>query len=75
MTRERIYIETMQRILTHSKKVIVDSKSVNAPIILPPDLFRSSAPPAPPEQQAQPSPGQDQGTTQGQDSQGQGSPQ
>jgi membrane protease subunit HflK len=64
MTRQRIYIETMQRILTHSKKVIVDSKSVNAPIILPPDLFRSSAPPSPPpeaqsDQQAQPS--QDQG--------------
>ena len=78
MTRERIYIETMQRILTHSKKVIVDSKSVNAPIILPPDLFRSSAPPAPPpeapaEQQAQPQ-AQDQSAAQGQD-QSQGSPQ
>lgn len=79
MTRERIYIETMQRVLTHSKKVIVDSKSVNAPIILPPDLFRSSAPPAPPpeapaEQQAQPQ-AQDQGAAQGQDTQSQGAPQ
>ncbi|HEY2049389.1 MAG TPA: FtsH protease activity modulator HflK [Caulobacteraceae bacterium] len=64
MTRQRIYIETMQRILTHSKKVIVDSKSVNAPIILPPDLFRSSPPQPPeipPEQQPQASQGQDQG--------------
>jgi membrane protease subunit HflK len=78
LTRQRIYIETMQRILTHTKKVIVDSKSVNAPIILPPDLFRSSAPPAPPEapaEQAQPSQGQDQGAPQGQDSQSQGAPQ
>jgi len=80
MTRERIYIETMQRILTHSKKVIVDSKSVNAPIILPPDLFRSSSPPAPPpeapaEQQTAPPQGQDQGAVQGQGGQSPGAPQ
>jgi modulator of FtsH protease HflK len=72
LTRQRIYIETMQRILMHSKKVIVDSKSVNAPIILPPDLFRSAAPPPQPPET---SPDQQGQTSQGQDSQSQGSPQ
>jgi membrane protease subunit HflK len=42
LTRERLYIETMQRVLTHSHKVIVDAKGSTAPIILPPDAFRSS---------------------------------
>jgi membrane protease subunit HflK len=39
-TRERLYIETMQRVLARSNKVIVDSKGASAPIILPPDVFR-----------------------------------
>jgi len=39
-TRDRLYIETMQRVLARSNKVIVDSKGASAPIILPPDVFR-----------------------------------
>jgi membrane protease subunit HflK len=33
----------MQQILSHTHKVIVDAKGANAPIILPPDAFRSTA--------------------------------
>jgi membrane protease subunit HflK len=40
VTRDRLYIETMQRVLARSNKVIVDSKGASAPIILPPDVFR-----------------------------------
>ena len=40
VTRQRLYIETMERVLKGSKKVIVDSKGATAPIILPPDAFR-----------------------------------
>jgi modulator of FtsH protease HflK len=40
VTRQRLYIETMERVLRNSKKVIVDSKGASAPIILPPDAFR-----------------------------------
>jgi len=40
VTRERLYIETMQRVLEKSNKVIVDGKGASAPIILPPDVFR-----------------------------------
>lgn len=39
-TRDRIYIETMQRVLQRSNKVIIDSEGATAPIILPPDVFR-----------------------------------
>jgi membrane protease subunit HflK len=45
VTRERLYIEMMQEVLSHSHKVIVDAKGTTAPIILPPDLFRNAAPP------------------------------
>jgi membrane protease subunit HflK len=46
VTRQRLYIETMERVLANSNKVVVDSKSTSAPIILPPDVFRprTSAP-------------------------------
>lgn len=44
VTRDRLYIETMQRVLTASNKVIVDSKGGATPIILPPDVFRPRAP-------------------------------
>ena len=49
VTRERLYLETMQRVLSKSNKVIVDTKGSNAPIILPPDMFRAreAAAPAP----------------------------
>jgi len=39
-TRDRIYIETMQRVLQRSNKVIIDSNGASAPVILPPDIFR-----------------------------------
>ena len=46
VTRERLYIETMQRVLANSNKVIIDSKGANAPVILPSETFRprTSAP-------------------------------
>lgn len=48
VTRDRLYIETMERILARSNKVVVDSKGASAPIILPPDVFRPKGPPAAP---------------------------
>jgi membrane protease subunit HflK len=47
VTRERLYLETMERVLNRSNKVIVGSKGSTAPIVLPPDLFqrRQAAPP------------------------------
>jgi len=48
VTRDRLYIETMQRILQSSNKVVIDAKGATAPIILPPDVFRPKAQPAPP---------------------------
>jgi membrane protease subunit HflK len=56
VTRERLYLETMERVLAKSNKVIVDGKSVSAPIVLPPDIFRKTQP----EQPAQPAPQQQQ---------------
>lgn len=43
VTRERLYIETMQRILQNTNKVVIDAKGATAPIILPPDVFRTKA--------------------------------
>ena len=56
VTRERLYLETMERVLAHSNKVVVSGKGTTAPIILPPDVFRprTLAPPAPPPPQAEP---------------------
>jgi len=51
VTRERLYLETMERVLAKSNKVIVDAKGASAPIILPPDAFRPKSaqqPPPPP---------------------------
>jgi membrane protease subunit HflK len=62
-TRERLYLETMERVLAKSKKVVIAGKGgTTAPVILPPDLFRSQAQaaappvaaPAPPAQQQAP---------------------
>ena len=58
-TRERLYLETMERVLAHSNKVIVSGKGTTAPILLPPDAFKprtpsDSAPPPPAPQPAQP---------------------
>ncbi|MDP3175328.1 MAG: FtsH protease activity modulator HflK [Phenylobacterium sp.] len=47
VTRERLYLETMQRVLARSNKVIVDGKGASAPIILPPDVFRARTQTAP----------------------------
>jgi membrane protease subunit HflK len=63
VTRERLYIETMQKVLSANRKVIVDAKGATAPIILPPDAFRAYAPaaapaPAPAAPAAQPAPAQ-----------------
>jgi membrane protease subunit HflK len=44
VTRERLYIETMQRVLEKSNKVIIDNKGATAPVILPPDAFRPKSP-------------------------------
>ena len=57
VTRQRLYIETMQAVLTRSNKVVIDAKGSTAPIILPPDVFRQSTSPgapAPPPVQVQP---------------------
>ncbi|MEI7931996.1 MAG: FtsH protease activity modulator HflK, partial [Alphaproteobacteria bacterium] len=40
ITRQRLYIETMEKVLSKSQKIIVDNKGASAPIILPPDAFR-----------------------------------
>lgn len=42
VTRERLYLEMMERVLSRSHKVIIDGKGVNAPIILPQDLFKGA---------------------------------
>jgi membrane protease subunit HflK len=53
-TKDRLYIETMQRVLARSNKVIVDSKGASAPIILPPDVFRPRTATPAPEPEAPP---------------------
>ncbi|MBX3479828.1 MAG: FtsH protease activity modulator HflK [Caulobacter sp.] len=40
VTRQRLYIETMEKVLSKSNKVIIDGKGVTAPIVLSPDAFR-----------------------------------
>jgi modulator of FtsH protease HflK len=52
VTRQRLYLETMERVLAKSNKVIVDAKGASAPIILPPDAFRPKSQAAPPPAQA-----------------------
>nr|WP_309605531.1 FtsH protease activity modulator HflK [Phenylobacterium sp.] len=57
-TRERLYLETMERVLARSNKVIVSGKGITAPVILPPDVFRprgaTAAPTPPADTQAAP---------------------
>ncbi len=43
VTRQRLYTETMQRVLQNSNKVVVDGNAASTPIILPPDVFRPRA--------------------------------
>lgn len=40
VTRDRIYLETMERVLRQSNKVIVDGNGASTPIFLPPEIFR-----------------------------------
>ena len=47
-TRDRLYIETMERVLKNSNKVVISGKGVTAPVILPPDVFRPRSTPAQP---------------------------
>ncbi|HTK33888.1 MAG TPA: FtsH protease activity modulator HflK [Caulobacteraceae bacterium] len=56
VTRQRLYTETMERILRNSNKVVVDTpKGGTAPIVLPPDLLRDRrTPPAAPPAAAPP---------------------
>jgi membrane protease subunit HflK len=56
VTRDRIYLETMERVLRQSNKVIVDGNNANAPIILPPDIFRQ-------QQRSQTAPGPEMGSS------------
>ncbi len=46
VTRDRLYIETMERVLSRSNKVIIDGKGVTAPVVLSPDVFRPKTAPA-----------------------------
>jgi membrane protease subunit HflK len=46
VTRERLYLETMERVLARSNKVIIDGKGVTAPVVLPPDIFQRRTAPA-----------------------------
>ena len=60
-TRERLYLETMERVLKNSNKVVISGKGVTAPVILPPDIFRprtgpAAAAPAPPPADSQAAP-------------------
>ena len=44
VTRERLYIETMQRVLANSNKVIIQGKGgTTAPIVLTPEMLRPKA--------------------------------
>jgi len=74
VTRQRLYLETMERVLAKSNKVIVDAKGASAPIILPPDAFRpkSAAAQAPAPAPTDSSQGQAQSQAQGQPKSGGG---
>jgi modulator of FtsH protease HflK len=55
VTRERLYLETMERVLRQSNKIIVDGGGgSNAPIILPPEVFRPRNPQAAPQPTVEP---------------------
>jgi membrane protease subunit HflK len=65
VTRDRLYIETMERVLADSRKVVIDAKGATAPIILPPDAFRlKPQPAAQPQPQVEVGPAEPQGKPQ-----------
>jgi membrane protease subunit HflK len=71
-TRDRLYLETMERVLARSNKVIISGKGVTAPVILPPDVFRPRNAETTAPQIVSPSPQpQAQGQTQSQQPQAQ----
>ena len=47
VTRQRLYTETMERVLGKSHNIIVDGKNTTAPVILPSEAFRPPARPGP----------------------------
>ena len=62
VTRQRIYVETLERILSRVHVVVIDAHGAQAPIILPPDAFRAHTPAAP-APAAAPPPAPAQGAT------------
>jgi len=44
VTRQRLYLETMERVMASSNKVVVSGKATTAPVILPPDVFKPRTP-------------------------------
>ena len=57
-TRDRLYTETMERVLHNTNKVILPSSPASGgPVVLPPELFRPRSPDAAPAAQAAPSAG------------------
>ncbi len=44
VTKQRLYTETMEHILAHANKVIVDARGAATPLVLPSDAFRSRGP-------------------------------
>lgn len=59
VTRERLYLETMESVLSNSSKVIVDSKSSNQLLYLPLDKLIQSSRQAAPQASTQPRPQED----------------
>ena len=59
LTRQQLYLQTMQRVLSKATKIIVDARGGAAPLMLPPDVFRPRTPAGTdsgaPAQQPQPS--------------------
>ena len=56
VTRQRLYLETMELVLSNNRKVVIDAKGSTAPIILPPDVFRATQPAAAPTPAPAPQP-------------------
>jgi membrane protease subunit HflK len=44
VTKQRLYIETMERVLARTNKVIIDAHGSNTTIALPPEAFRTRGP-------------------------------
>jgi membrane protease subunit HflK len=67
VTRERLYLETMERVLSKSNKVIIEGKGVTAPVVLPPEVFQRKPTQAPADQAAPSDQGQAQPPAAGSD--------